>query len=139
MISVTGVTGNYILQPALLEKHTLTIQWLSSTALWKGELAFMQQLLDENAYLFESADEKQKISHIQNLVTYYSAEVLIGLRKKLRDHENNLARMLELKDETNIHYFKEHDQIMAELESFAKQFTDLKAELFNLIQEKKTP
>src|SRR5690606_11223016 len=128
-----------ILQPALLEKHTLTVQWLSSTALWKGELAFMQQLLDRNAHLFETADEKQKISHIQNLIIYYSAEVLIDLRKKLRDHENNLARMLEQKDETDIQYYKEHDQIMTELESFAKRFTDLKAELFDLIQEKKTP
>lgn len=134
MISVTSITGNYILQPHLLEKHTITLNWLSRTLLWKGELATFQKMLDERAPFFTSIDDKKRIDHFQNIIIYYSAEVILELQKKLRGHEKRLANMLETKDELNTRYFTEHDDIMSELESFATSFAEFRQELFQFLQ-----
>src|SRR5687768_11368468 len=111
MISVTGITGNYILQPQLLEKHTITFNWLSRTLLWKGEIATFQKMLDERAPFFTSVADKKRIDHFQNLIIYYAGEVILELQKKLRGHEKRLANMLETKDELNTRYFAEHDDV----------------------------
>jgi hypothetical protein len=135
MISVTSVTSNYILQPSLLEKHRKTLTWLSSTVLWQREFNFFQKLLDQYAPKFSTVEDKKKIDHFQNLIIYYNNEVILGLRKKLRDHEIRLADMLQTKDELKIEYFKEHDGIMQELEAFNASFVELKEELFGFIEK----
>ncbi len=135
MISVTATTGNYILQPALVEKHKNTLDWLSATLLWKGELAFFQKILDENASRFITVDEKKTIDHFQNLILYYRGEVIDSLRKKLREHESRLANLLQTKDETDTQYFKEHDGIMEELQTFSVQFNELKHGLFGFVEK----
>jgi len=136
MISVTSVTSNYILQPSLLEKHRNTLTWLSSTLLWQREFNFFQKLLDEYGPKFNVVEDKKKIDHFQNLIIYYNNEVIPDLRKKLRDHEIRLADMLQTKDESKIEYFKEHDGIMQELESFNISFIEFKEKLFGFIEQK---
>lgn len=137
MISITGITKNYILQPELLEKHTATLNWLSSTLLWRSELTAFQKMLDERASLFTAVEDKKSIDHFQNLIIYYNGEVIIGLRKKLLDHESRLATMLESKDEANTQYYKEHDSVMEELEAFAQSFANLKKEFITFLQRGK--
>jgi hypothetical protein len=134
MISVTSVTSDYILQPALLEKHRRTLDWLSSTLLWKREFNFFQKLLDQYASKFTSIEDKKKMDHFQNLIFYYNGEIIDDLRKKLREHENSLAEMLKTKDELKTEYFKEHDAIMQELEAFRIRFNEYKEELFGFIE-----
>ena len=136
MISVTSVTNDYILQPSLLEKHRRTLDWLSSTLLWQREFNFFQKLLDENARKFTSVEDKKKIDHFQNLIIYYNSELILELRKKLRDHENRLADTLKTKNETKTEYFKEHDGLMQELEAFSKSFGEYKEEFFEFIETK---
>ena len=136
MISVMGVTKNYVLQPVLLQKHASAIQWLSTTMLWKGELIFFQKLLDENASRFLSIEDKKKIDHFQNLIIYYKGEVVDQLRSKLRQHESKLASILETKNETNTSYFNEHDTLMEELETFESSFAKLKQEFFQFMERK---
>ena len=135
MISVTSVTNDYILQPSLLEKHRRTLSWLSSTILWEREMNFFQKLLDKNAAKFVDVEDKKKIDHFQNLIIYYNNELILSLRKKLRDHENRLADMLKTKNELQTGYFKEHDAIMHELESFNISFTEYKGEFFEFIEK----
>ncbi len=135
MISVTSVTNEYILQPSLLEKHRKTLNWLSSTLLWQYEFSFFQKLLDQNAAKFTTVDDKKQIDHFQNLITYYNGELIPGLRKKLRDHENRLADVLKTKNETKTEYFKEHDALMQELESFNISSIEYKEELFGFIEK----
>jgi hypothetical protein len=101
--------------------------------LWKTELVFFQKLLDKNAPGFTSLPEKKTIDHFQNLIIYYRGEVVDVLRKKLRQHESRLAHMLQTKDETDTQYFKEHDSIMDEIDSFAVRFKELKEYLFRFI------
>jgi len=137
MISVTSVTNDYILQPSLLEKHRRTLDWLSSTLLWQSEFNFFQKLLDQNAPKFTRVEDKKKIDHFQNLIIYYNSELILEIRKKLRDHENRLADMLKTKNETKTEYFKEHDALMEELESFSNSFSEYKEEFFEFIEGKK--
>ncbi len=134
MISATSVTTNYILQPSLLEKHRRTLNWLSATLLWQREFNFFQKLLDQYAPKFTAVEDKKQIDHFQNLLIFYKNELIIDLRKKLRDHETRLADMLQTKDETKTEYFKEHDGLMQELESFNNTFTEYKENLFGFIE-----
>jgi hypothetical protein len=133
MISVTGSTGDYILQPVLFEKHSETIDWLSSTMHWKSELNTFQKALDERASSIKTIDGKKGLDHFQNLVIYYNGELIDSMRKKLRDHETRLAHMLETKNESDTSYYKEHRSIMDELESFSVHFKQFRAEFFEFI------
>lgn len=138
MISITGVTGNYILQPATIEKHAITLEWLSESVLWKSELATFQKILDQRAPFLLTLDDKKKIDHFQSLIIYYNGEVIDDLRKKLRDHENRLARMLESKNESETQYFKEHDAIIDEVITFSTLFKQFRAELLAFTAQVKT-
>jgi len=137
MISVIGTTGNYILQPATVEKHTKTLEWLSATILWKSELTTFQKILDQRASFLLTQDDKMKISHFQNLIIYYKGEVVDELRKKLRDHENKLARMLESKNESETKYFKEHAAVMDQATTFSNLFKEFRAELLSFAEKVK--
>ena len=129
MISVTGVTNNYVLQPALLDKHTKTLAWLSATALWKSELAFFQKQLDGLSALRLTREERSEVTHFQNLVLFYNVEVIEDMRKKLRNHESKLARMLETKSEWETQYYKEHGDLMQEAGALSERFENLKVDL----------
>lgn len=135
MISPSSITNNYILQPTLISKHKKTLEWLSTTILWKRELAFFQKLLDKYATNFSDVEDKKRVDHFQNLILYYNGDLINMFATKLRLHEAKLADILEKKDESNIEYFKEHDSIMNELEGFSNQFNDYKEELFLFIEK----
>ncbi len=134
MISVTGVTGKYILQPSLLAMHRETTEWLSATELWKRELSFFQKLLDQHAPKMANVEFKKQIDHYQHLITYYQGELVDLLRKKLKDHEKKLAIMLQELNESDTSYFNEHAGIMDEVTSFARVFTEFKQGFFEFIE-----
>jgi len=136
MITPISITDQYILQPGLLDKHKKTLDWLSASVLWKRELMFFQKLLDQYAPRFSAVDDKKKIDHFQNLLLYYRGEAVDTLTHKLRQHEKQLASMLETQDETKTEYFKEHDVLMAEMSTFNTQFAKYKAALFTFIEPK---
>ena len=135
MISVASTSANYILQPILLSKHKKSLEWLSATVLWKRELAFFQKLLDKYAKNFSSTDDKKIVDHFQSFITYYNGELVNSLSTKLRLHEKSLADMLETKNETKTEYFKEHDELIRQLESVNTQFAHTKEELFDFIEK----
>ena len=112
MISVTGVTNNYSLQPALLEKHSKTLSWLSVTIHWKSELAFYQKMLNEVKPTVNSPEVKAEIENIEDRILYFTLEGIEDLRRKLRNHESRLAKMLEAKTEWDTQYYNEHDALM---------------------------
>lgn len=135
MVSVTAATGNYILQPSLVGMHRKSLDWLSATLLWKREIIFFQKILDQYSQKYSSVGDKKKIDHFQNLITYYSAELVDELRKKLRLHENRLAQMLQEKNESDVQYYKEHQDLMSELGSFYERYNSFKHELFDFIEQ----
>ncbi|MBT1704748.1 hypothetical protein [Chryseosolibacter indicus] len=135
MISVTSVTDKYILQPTLINKHKKTLGWLSASLLWKREIHFFQKLLDQYVVNFTAIEDKKKVDHFQSIITYYEGELIDSLMAKLRLHEKKLAEMLQSGEETRIEYFKEHDSLMAELESLNEQIVQCKEELYSFIEK----
>jgi len=134
MISILSTTGKYMLQPSLIDMHKQSMQWLSQAELWKKELAFFQKVLDKFASSFKTEEQKKRIDHFQNMITYYNGEVVDGLRKKIRTHEGHLANMLQTLNEADTEYFKEHGSVMDELITFQLSFNELKHEFFEFME-----
>jgi hypothetical protein len=134
MISVTGATGKYILQPGLVTMHQESLTWISATMLWKRELSFFQHLLDVHASKQTDVDFKKQVDHYQNIITYYQGELVDQLRKKLREHEGKLAHMLQELNEADVEYFKEHRSVMDDLNSFQKVYSEFKTSFFLFIE-----
>jgi hypothetical protein len=134
MISVTGVTGRYILQPSLVSMHQQSLEWLSASALWKRELSFFQKLLDQYSANARSTDQKKEIDHFQHIVTYYGGEVVDSLRKKIREHESDLANMLQSMNESDTQYFKDHERVISEIATFSKTYDQFRHEFFGFME-----
>jgi hypothetical protein len=134
MISAISTTSNYILQPSLIEMHRKSLEYISYTVLWKRELSFFQKLIDKYATKFISVEEKKRVGHFQSLITYYSAELVDELNRKLRNHEADLARMLQSKNESDTQYFAEHRDLMNQLEDFKRGYDSFHHELYDFIE-----
>jgi len=111
MITLTELT-NHSVRPALLEKHSTTLKWLSATIHWKGELAFFQKTLKNQKRTDLPTDVKREFEYFDNQFIYLTEEAIEDLRKKLRNHESRLARMFETKIAWDTQYYKEHDSLM---------------------------
>lgn len=135
MISVLSATGKYVLQPSLMEMHHGSLEWLSTTVLWKQEVAFFQKLLDTYSSKVVSAEDKKKVSHFQNVITYYGGELIDTLRKKIKHHEHKLADMLKELKGSDAEYIEEHGELMEELSAFMKTFNSFKSEFFAFIDK----
>ena len=135
MISVTGVTNNYTLQPALLEKHSRTLSWLSVTMHWKSELAFFQKVLRELKPSVTSREVMAEIENLENQILYFSIEEIEELRKKLRNHESRLAKMLEAKSEWDTQYYKEHEALMESSSALSEKVDKLVSVLRVFLKE----
>jgi hypothetical protein len=129
MISITGVTNNYSLQPTLLNKHASTISWLSTTMHWKSELAFFQKTLEKMKQSTSSAEVNREGENYQNQIAFFTLEAIEELRKKLRNHESRLAKMLEAKSEWDTQYYKEHDALMNDAVGLEANINTLTASL----------
>jgi hypothetical protein len=136
MISVLSTTGKYILEPSLMDMHQSSLEWLSTTVLWKQEVAFFQKLLDSYVAKGTSTDEKKKVSHFQNLITYYGGELIDSLRKKIKLHEHKLANMMQELKGSDKEYYDEHGELLDELSAFMKTFNSFKSEFFAFIDKK---
>jgi hypothetical protein len=135
MISATSTTDKYALQPGLIEMHKESLEWLSASILWKRELVFFQNLLDQHAQDFTAVEDKKEIDHYQSLIIYYQGELVDQLRHELRDLENHLAKTLQDHDEGDTEYFKQHHILIDKLESFNKQFQDMKHSFYRFIEK----
>ncbi len=129
MISVTGVTNKYSLQPALLEKHSRTLSWLSLTMHWKSELAFFQKMLTEIQPTVNTSEVRAEIENLENQIHYFNLEEIEELRRKLRNHESRLAKMLEAKTEWDTQYYKEHDALMESAARLSEKIEKLVGDL----------
>jgi len=135
MISVLSTTNSYMLQPSLVEMHRQSLDYQSAAALWKRELRFFQKLIDQYAPKFSTVDDKKRLDHFQSLLTYYSGELVDELNKKIRQHEADLARLLQKKNESDTKYFKEHQELMAQVAAFCKSYDELHHELYDFIEK----
>ena len=136
MISVLSTTGKYILEPSLMDMHHGSLEWLWASVIWKQEVAFFQKLLDAYVIKGTLTDEKKKVSHFQNVITYYGGELIDTLRKKIKNYEHRLADMLQELKGSDQEYYDEHGELMEELSAFMKTFNAFKSEFFAFIDKK---
>lgn len=134
MESVLSPAGNLALQPSLLDMHHSSLEWLSTTVLWKQEVAFFQKLLDRYSPQLTSIEDKKKVSHFQNVITYYGGELIDSLRKKIKLHEHKLADRLQELKSTDTEYYQQQLELMDELGAFMKTFHSFKSEFFSFIE-----
>ncbi len=131
---VSAIHSHY-LQPSLVEMHRRSLDYLSSTLLWKRELSFFQRLLENSVLKFSKAEEKKKIGHFQSLITYYSGELVDLPHKKIRQHEHRLAEILQKQHESDAEYFVEHRKIISQAESFSKSHDEFRHELYDFVEK----
>jgi DNA repair exonuclease SbcCD ATPase subunit len=113
------------MQPALLEKHASTLSWLSTTMHWKSEFAFFQKLLDDLRGSISSTETLSILETFENQITYFMLEAIEDLRKKLRNHENRLAKMLQTHSEWDIQYYNEHDTLMKDAQTLSESINSI--------------
>jgi hypothetical protein len=135
MVSGISTSNRYILQPSLADLHHQSLASLSAATLWKRELRFFQKLLDKYAPKFSSVEDKKKIDHFQNLIIYYSGELIDEINKKLRHHEANLGQMLQEKNQADTTYVAEHQDLLEQVESFAKNFDEYRHDLYDFVEK----
>jgi hypothetical protein len=75
------------------------------------------------------------MDHFQNIITYYGGEAVDALRKKIREHEKDLADMLQRMNESDTQYFKDHEMVMTELATFSKTYDQFKYEFFRFMEK----
>ena len=139
MVSPSVSTNRYILQPALIQKHKDSIDWLSSVAFWKDELSFFSKVLGDHSTDHQNINFKMQLDHFEHLINYYRFEVTEQLREKLIAHEMHLARMLRNHDESDLIYFREHDAVMDALRSFQTSMDELKLNFIQFIEGLTSP
>jgi uncharacterized protein YeeX (DUF496 family) len=89
--------------------------------------------LDQHALKAKSLDDKKRVSHFQNVITYYGGELIDTLRKKIKGHEHKLADRLQELKTTDAEYYQEHGELMEELSAFMKTFNSFKSDFFSFI------
>jgi hypothetical protein len=129
MVIVMNANGNHASQSELIEKHTETVDWLSSSILWKSELQNFQNMLEERALHTFSKAGKVDADHFQLMILHYLSEIE-KLRGKLRHHETILGKLLESNDVSPNQGGEEHEYLMNLLESFSKTYKQFRKEFF---------
>lgn len=127
---------DYLLEESLESLHRESKSWSSELELWRIDLSFFQKLLDHNSQNFTSKDDKKRMSHFQNLITYYAGEVLDRFEQMIRRHEKYLATELinmEKLDESG--YRKKHAEIASHVGSFRVEFIKYKREFYDFIEK----
>lgn len=129
MSIVMNANENHASQSELIEKHTETVDWLSSSILWKSELQNFQGILEERGIYPATKKGNVDADHFHLMILHHLGEIE-KLRNKLRNHETRLGKLLESKGESADNGTEEHQDLMSLLESFSKTYKQFRKEFF---------
>ncbi|MEW7290022.1 hypothetical protein [Aquimarina sp. 2304DJ70-9] len=119
------------LEKELKEIHLETLDWKSSLQFIKGEIHFINQLL--NAYVFEPNTPNlfERLQEYKEQITIAEKEIQ-NINQSIRKHESVLGGMLEFDFISYDHsYYQEHELMKITFDDFFKNFRKLKANIFN--------
>ncbi len=128
-------------QPMLMkrnidEMYHNSLDWQSEVSLWKQELKFFQKMLDTYTVKCLSVAQKQRLSHLQNLLIYYNGELLDQFKQQTRRHVKYLGHRME---EDHSLDFDEYQQrfggLSNHLSAFATEYRRYKKDFFALMGE----
>ncbi len=126
---------------ALKEIHLETLEWKSCLQFIKGEIQFINQLL--NSYVFEpnTLNLFERLQEYKEQITTTEEEIK-SIDQSIRKHESLLGEILEFNFVSNDHsYYQEHELIKITFNQFYKDYRQLKASIFgytgNILKKKK--
>lgn len=126
---------DYLLEEGLEALHRESKNWYSELELWRIDLSFFQKLLDLNAQHFTSKEDKKRMSHFQNLIIYYTGEVLDRFEQMIRRHEKYLAsELMNMETLNESEYRKKHAEIASHVGAFRIEFIKYKREFYDFIE-----
>ncbi|RMG27646.1 MAG: hypothetical protein D6730_06640 [Bacteroidetes bacterium] len=116
--------------------HRDNHHWLSQLRHWAGEEAFFQKLLDQNALLALSEEDKIRLEQFQNHILYYQGEVLQALSHDIRQHEKSLKLLISGKAIAGSEFVsRQHAYLAEEVQGVRLQIMQKKRELFGFIKK----
>lgn len=115
----------------LVGSHQETRQWLSDIKFWTDELEFFRQLLE--TYSTTSHMHKDRLEKLKQKVNYYENELINQFQRRLVEHENKLANMVNGQYTYYDSYSTEHANLSGHLNSFRQEFRMFKRELYDEI------
>ena len=134
MISLNSTTDRHYLQPSLADLHNKSLECLSAIVRWKRELHILQKFLDRYSSKFPALEDKKRLDHFQNLMIYYSGELVPEINRKIRLHEGDLARLIREKNGRITKYITEHRELMEQVASFSKNYDEYRHDLYEFIE-----
>ena len=136
MNTISAGAGEFSLDHGIDQMHRESEQWMSAINFWKLELKFFQKLLDLHAHKFVGIVDKKKIDHFQNLITYYTGELLDVFFKEVRQHEKLLAETIMRDAEFDEgQYIVLHGTVGSRINSFATEYRMYKKEFIQFIDQ----
>jgi hypothetical protein len=87
MKSLSPANQHFLLEISMEDLHKDIALWLSEIEFWRVELLFFQKLVEKAASKTSSVEDKQRLAHFQNLLTYYQGEVADQFEKEVHQHE----------------------------------------------------
>lgn len=136
MNTIATNTGEFPLELGINQMHKESEQWMSAINFWKLELKFFQKLLDLHAHKFAGIDDKKRIDHFQNLITYYTGELLDVFFKEVRQHEKLLAETIMRDEEFDeVQYTLLHGTVGGRINAFATEYRMYKKEFIQFIDQ----
>lgn len=135
MEKIASPSEEFLLEKGLEILHKESQAWASDIAFWKDELKFFQKLLEFDAPRAKKLEDKQKLERFQNLIIYYSGELLDEFNKKVRQHEEKLSSFQGSQKSDDTTYLAEHGELSSHLNSFRQEFRMYKKELFDYTDE----
>ncbi|WKN41667.1 hypothetical protein [Tunicatimonas pelagia] len=118
------------------EMYHNSLDWQSEVSLWKQELKFFQKMLDTYTRKCLSVQQKQRLSHLQNLLIYYNGELLDQFKQQTRRHVKYLSHQMEEESSLNLNeYQQKFGGLSNHLAAFATEYRRYKKDFFTLMSE----
>ncbi len=115
----------------LVNSHQETRRWLSDIKFWSDELEFFRQLIE--SYSLSARFNQDKLQKLRHRVEYYENELINHFQRRLLEHENKLANMVNGQYTYYDSYSTEHANLSGHLNSFRQEFRMFKKELYDEI------
>ena len=138
MEQLTNAGSDYLLEIGIEELHKDSKVWMSRIELWKRELQFFQKLLDSNSPKFDNPEDKKNEDHFQNLIIYYSGELLDEYKQSVRRQEKRLAELVSQDNSDQIdqaEFRNQQIELKAKVDSFDREFRKYKHDFFSFIEK----
>ena len=138
MEQLTNAGSDYLLEIGIEELHKDSKVWMSRIELWKRELQFFQKLLDSNSPKFDNPEDKKREDHFQNLIIYYSGQLLDEYKQSVRRQEKRLAELISQDNTDQIdqaEFRNQQIELKAKVDSFDREFRKYKHDFFSFIEK----